>query len=167
MDKRVKRALKTGVDEYNNPLYYACSRCGWDIPLSAKRCPKCRLKRPKDAYVRAVSERLVKITDKHEVHKNVYIDRSAAAIPAPKAPCFAAPGVEEVMKSCYSTDAMRLLGIPKFFSSDEYGRVYETPVCYKTLPHAGPVPVAVPSQTIQTSAINVPINIFSINNENK
>lgn len=167
MDKRIKRALKTGVDERNNALYYGCPRCGWEIPLSAKKCPKCRQKRPADAYSRAVAERKATVSD-NNTKPAVFVDRSAVKLPAPKAPCFAAPGVEDVRRSCYSSDAMMQLGIPRFYTSDEYGRVFETPVSYTTLPHAGPVPVARPSKTIQTSAINVPLNIYNNNNtENK
>lgn len=159
MDKRIKRALKTGVDENNNTLYYACPVCGWEIPLSLKKCPKCRKKRPADAFIRAMKERKKNVSEQN-CTPAVYVDRSADVIPAPKAPCFAAPGVEEVKRSCYATDAMAQLGVPKFYSSDEYGRIFETPVCYKQLPHSGPVPVPVPSKVIQTDAINVPLNIY-------
>ena len=104
MDKRIKRALKTGVDEDNNVLHYICPQCGWEISLMPKRCPKCGAKRPKDAYNRAIAMREEQAAAQKE--PTVYIDRTAAKIPAPKAPCFAARGVEEVAKSCYATDAM-------------------------------------------------------------
>lgn len=157
MDKTVKRALKTGVDENNNKLSYYCPQCGWVISLMPKRCPKCGGKRPKDAYFRAIELR--DAASRQSELPDVYVDRSAGKIPAPKAPCYAARGVDEVIRSCYATDAMAQLGVPKYYTSDEYGRVYETPVCYKTLPGGGPIPVPKPSKVIQTEAIKIPLEI--------
>jgi hypothetical protein len=159
MDKNIKRALKTGVDENDDRLHYYCPKCGWDIPLLSRRCPKCGAKRPADAYNRAVRLRDEILEAQTRQTPDVYIDRSCMKIPAPKAPCYAAPGVDKAEESCYATDAMEQLGIPKFYTSDEYGRVFETPVCYKPLPFAGPVPVPAPSRTVQTDAIKVPIDI--------
>lgn len=157
MDKRIRRALKTGVDEDNNILHYYCPQCGWDISLMPKRCPKCGGKRPKDAYMRAITLRDASMAEPEPA--TVYVDRSCGKIPAPKAPCYASRGVEDVIRSCYATDAMAQLGIPKYYTSDEYGRVYETPVSYTTLPGAGPIPIPKPSKTIQTEAIKIPLNI--------
>lgn len=158
MDKKQKWALKTGVDEYDNKLHYFCPNCGWDISLMHKKCPKCGAKRVKDAYQRAIAVRNDALRAARKTA--VYVpDRTAEKLPAPKAPCFAAPGVEDAYNSCYATNAMAQLGVPKFYSSDEYGRVFEMPVCYKSLPVAGPVPVPAPSKTIQVDAIKVPIDI--------
>lgn len=144
MDKNIKRALKTGVDENNNKLSYYCPQCGWEISLMPKRCPKCGAKRPKDAYLRATELR--DAASSANVDNAVCADRSADRIPSPKAPC-------------YATETMAQMRIPKYYTSDEYGRVFETPVCYKTLPGGGPVPVPKPSKNIQTEAIKIPLEI--------
>ena len=157
MDKKLKRALKTGVDEENNALHYYCPQCGWDISLMHKSCPKCGAKRPRDAYMRAMEVRDAARMPKEESPR-VYVDRSVGKIPAPKAPCYASEGVDELVRSCYATDAMAQLGIPKYYQSDEYGRIYETPVCYKPIAN-GPVPIPKPTKSIQTEAITVPLNI--------
>ena len=155
--RQERKALRTGLDASYNPLNYVCPICGWEISLQAKRCPKCASKRPKDAYRRALSLRdqvLVKNT-----RQTVYIDRSAQALPSAKAPCYASTGVQDVNSSCYATYQLEQLGIPKYYTTDEYGRVFETPVSYTSLPHAGPVPVPKPSKTIQTNSIQVPIDL--------
>lgn len=157
MDKKIKRALRTGVDDNNDALRYFCPQCGWTISLMHKKCPKCGAKRPKDAYTRAMSARAAAEQSANKAPK-IYVDRSAGKIPAPKAPCYAAAGVDDLVRSCYATDAMAQLGIPKYYQSDEYGRIYETPVCYKPLTN-GPVPVPKPSGPVQTEAITVPLGI--------
>ena len=163
MDQKKKWALKYGVDENDNKLYYFCPNCGWEISLMHKRCPKCGAKRAKDAYERSLQIRNEKMQTKRKA--SIYVpDRTAEKLPSPKAPCYSTPGVEDAYASCYATNAMAQLGIPKFYSSDEYGRVFETPVCYKSLPVAGPVPVPIPSRTVQTDAIKVPVDFSARTN---
>ena len=157
MNKAEKRALKTGVDDNDNRLHYECPKCGWDISLMHKRCPKCNNKRPKDAYARALN------TQGQERYANsapmtVYApDRSATVIPLPKKPHYVGTDIDDVIRSTYATEELQILGIPKYYSVDEYGRVYEAPVSYRPLNNGGPVPIATPSKAIQTDSINVPI----------
>ena len=160
MDKIEKRALKTGVDENGYRLHYVCPRCGWDIPLMPKRCPKCGAKRPKDAYPRALDTRTQEVAAaKQKELPRVYEDRFAQKIPAPKMPRFTSSDMDMVVRSTYATGIMGELGIPKYYTTDEYGRIYEAPVCYKPVGMGGPVPIAKPSKTIQTESVNVPLNV--------
>lgn len=153
-----RRALRTGVDAEYNPLTYFCPKCGWEISLMAKRCSNCGARRVRDAYERATKLTEERIREETKA-EGAYIDRSADALPGPKAPCYGAPGTDDPSESCYATDALERLGIPKYYSSDEYGRVFETPVCYKPLPGAGPIPIPKPSSAIQTERIRVPVDI--------
>ncbi len=163
--KNIKKiALRTGVDENSCQLEYLCPKCHSIVPLGAKRCPNCDNKRPKDAYERAIEYRAYKIREKQaKIKQATPADYFAQKLPMPKAPCYSSPEAATQMRSCYATDAMQQLGIPKFYSSDEYGRVFEMPTCYKPLPVAGPVPVPAPSVVIQTSAINVPVSFGPTN----
>ena len=63
------------------------------------------------------------------------------------------------MKSCYANQPLAELGIPKYYTTDEYGRIYEAPVCYTTIGNGGPVPVPKPSQVVQTESVQVPLNV--------
>ncbi len=152
MDKVRKKALKTGVDENLQRLDYVCPTCGMLIPLGAKRCPGCHAKRPQDAYERALAERSRKAAEAAQRTASTTIaDRTTTILPSPKAPCYSSVGT--TTNSCYATNAMQQLGVPKYYSVDEYGRVFEMPLSYKPLPVAGPVPIATPSKVVQTDVI--------------
>ncbi|MCR4660988.1 MAG: hypothetical protein K5765_03175 [Clostridia bacterium] len=158
--KAEKIALKYGVDENNLKLHYICPNCQWDIGLLYKRCPKCNNKRPKEAYSLALRMRDDEINRRNpQLNEEVYVDRTAQLGPTPKQACYATIDVEEANKRIYASEDLAKLGIPKFYSQDEYGRTFEMPVSYKPLPYAGPVPVAKPSVVVQTEKISVPIDI--------
>lgn len=155
-----KIALKTGVDENKFKLHYTCPVCGWDIGLVHKRCPRCNSKRPKNAYSLALAARNVDIQRRNpNLNEEVYVDRTAYVGPAPKVACYATVDPLEAQNRAYATDELAKLGIPKYYSQDEYGRTFEMPISYKTLPYAGPVPIAKPSEVIQTEKISVPIDL--------
>jgi len=96
--------------------------------------------------------------------KNAPVAGTVCKVPTPKSLCYATPYAYTgcypmpAPSTCYASAEAERLGIPKFYSTDEYGRVFEMPVSYKTLGIGGPVPVPIPSQTIQTSPIDVPVN---------
>lgn len=158
MNKKEKWALKTGVDENDNRLHYECPKCGWDISLMHKRCPKCNSKRPKDAYMRSLSTRDEETFAKGGAPLTAYApDRTAMVIPLPKKPHYVGTSIDDVIRSTYATEELAIMGIPKYYSVDEYGRVYEAPVSYRPINGGGPVPIATPSKAIQTDSINVPL----------
>ena len=165
MDKAKKKAWKYGVDENFERLEYCCPKCGATVPLSAKRCLNCKGKRPKDAYERALSFRMEEEMKRAPKNNNPIVPGTVCKRPLPKNPCYAqatAPyGCVEPQPnpaSCYASPEMQRMGIPKFYSTDEYGRVFEMPVSYKPLGIGGPVPVPIPAQTVQTTPIDVPVN---------
>ena len=158
MNKLEKRALKTGVDENDNRLHYDCPKCGWDISLMHKKCPKCGNKRPKDAYARAIGVREDEQSANAPRMSAYMPDRSATVIPLPKKPHYVGTDIDDVIRATYATEELALMGIPKYYSVDEYGRVYEAPVSYRPLNGGGPVPIATPSKAIQTGSINVPVD---------
>ena len=158
MDRAERRALKTGVDENDNRLHYECPKCGWNISLMHKRCPKCNNRRPKDAYGRALQTQEAERYAKRGPRTAYAPDRGATVIPLPKKPHYVGTDIDDVIRSTYATEELGILGIPKYYSVDEYGRVYEAPVSYRPLNGGGPVPVATPSRAIQTESINVPVN---------
>lgn len=159
MNKYEKRALKTGVDASGNRLHYECPQCGWDISLMHKRCPKCNNKRPKNAYMRSLSAQEEELMARSGgAPMTAYApDRTATVIPLPKKPHYVGTDINDVIRSTYATEELQILGIPKYYSVDEYGRIYEAPVSYRTINNGGPVPIATPSKAIQTDSINVPI----------
>ena len=163
MDKAKKKALKYGVNENCERLDYCCPKCGFIIPLAAKRCPNCRKRRPADAYERSLSYQAEMEASRMPKVKNVPVPGVVCKTPAPKSMCYASPYANAgcypvAAPTCYASPEAERLGIPKFYSTDEYGRVFEMPVSYKTLGIGGPVPVPIPSQTIQTSPIDIPVN---------
>ena len=165
MDKAKKKALKFGVDENFERLEYRCPKCGAVVPLSSKRCLNCHLRRPKDAYERALNLRM-EAEAKNAPKKNPIVPGTVCKRPLPKGNCYAQSGApagcyvhpQPNPASCYASAEMQRMGIPKFYSTDEYGRVFEMPVSYKPLGIGGPVPVPVPAQTVQTTPIDVPVN---------
>ena len=160
MDKIARKALKTGVDERNRRLYYVCPECGWTISLMPKRCPKCGKRRPKDAYDRAIACREEAIMEaKMKELPKVYADRRVDKVPQPNQPRFTSSNLDLVMKSCYANKPLAELGIPKYYTTDEYGRISEAPVCYTTIGNGGPVAIPKPTQTIQTESVQVPVNM--------
>ena len=165
MDKAKKEALKTGVDERNERLEYRCPNCGALIPLAMKRCSNCRKRRPKDAYERALSYKAEVALERTPIKKTPQ-PGTACKIPLPRPLCYAGPDAPAncsivpppIPSTCYSNQDMYKLKIPKFYSTDEYGRVFEMPISYKPLGMGGPVPVPIPAQTVQTSPIDIPLN---------
>ena len=164
MDKAKKNALRFGVNENCERLEYCCPKCGFIVPLAAKRCPNCRKRRPADAYESALAYRAEEEAKRMPKVKNVPVAGTVCKVPTPKSLCYATPYAYTgcypmpAPSTCYASAEAERLGIPKFYSTDEYGRVFEMPVSYKTLGIGGPVPVPIPSQTIQTSPIDVPVN---------
>lgn len=165
MDKAKKKALKFGVDGNFERLEYCCPKCGVVVPLSAKRCLNCRSKRPKDAYERAIGLKMEEEAKRAPKNGNL-VPGTVCKRPLPKKLCYANPCAPSGCRiepqpnpaSCYASVEMQRMGIPKFYSTDEYGRVFEMPVSYKPLGVGGPVPVPVPAQTVQTTPIDVPVN---------
>lgn len=49
-----------------------------------------------------------------------------------------------------------IIGLPYYTSTDEYGRVFRVNLMYGPQPCSGPVPVARPSELVQTSPIVAP-----------
>lgn len=158
MNKLKKKALKTG--EYkDNKCYFYCSSCGNQNDLAAKRCAFCNAKRPVDAFEQAVS-----VLEKPADNCGVFVDRTVAnAYPSPTNPCFAVPlpgngfDSENYVKNS-------LINLPNYYSTDEYGRVFKTDVRYGAMPCSAPVPVPIPTKTIQVAPINLPINQQNTNN---
>ncbi len=165
MNKVKKKALRTGVDENFVRLEYSCPKCGNSISIAAKRCPFCRNKRPDNAYERSLQQQeeafMTSMPQRKAPQPGTFSQR-----PLPKDACYAqayAPAGCMVYSApspsaCYSSPDAERMYIPKFYSTDEYGRVFEMPVSYKPLGIGGPVPVPTPSQTVQTSPIDVPVN---------
>ena len=166
MDKVKKNALKFGVDENFERLEYRCPKCGMIVPLAAKRCTNCRCKRPKDAYESSLSYKAERLAAKAPGNKKTPVPGTVSKIPLPKPLCYAGPDAPAnctivpppVPSTCYASPEMQRMKIPKFYSTDEYGRVFEMPVSYKPLGIGGPVPVPIPAQTVQTSPIDIPLN---------
>ena len=166
--KEKKNALKTGVDSNFEPLEYRCPKCNDLIPLGAKRCPNCRCKRPKDAYERSLAVQAeVKSRRAEESRpKKTPVPGTVSKMPLPKPLCYAQAGAPANVPiypapsaaSCYAGPTFQQMGIPKFYSTDEYGRVFEMPVSYGPLGIGGPVPVPIPSRAVQTSPIDIPLN---------
>ncbi len=165
-DKMKKNALKLGVDENFERLEYNCPKCGALISLAAKRCPQCRNKRPADAYERSLDHKIEEEAARRPSKGNQPVPGTVCKRPIPKQLCYAQPTapagcyIEPApsASACYASRDMERMAIPKFYSTDEYGRVFEMPVSYKPLGIGGPVPVPIPSQTVQTSPIDVPVN---------
>ncbi len=165
MDKIEKRALKTGVDENNNKLYYECEYCGSKVALNNKRCCYCRKRRPVNAYAMALDfNQKERESLQNGRQRTVVADRSVVGAPQSKYPCYPGLGNSEVGAACYGSPMLEQMGIPKYYSMDEYGRVFEAPVCYKPVNGGNPVPIAKPSRVIQTDSITVPVNFN--NNQN-
>lgn len=169
MNKEKKNALKYGVGANYEPLEYRCPKCNALTPLGAKRCTNCHTKRPKDAYERSLSLQAEETQRREALKRPVKqpVPGTVCKMPLPKQLCYAsadapvgcyvhpAPSVA----SCYASPAMQKMAIPKFYSTDEYGRVFEMPVSYGPLGIGGPVPVPIPSKAGQTSPIDIPLNI--------
>ena len=155
LSKEEKRALMTGLDENNVRLNYTCPECGWTISLQATRCPKCGNKRPKDAYKLALFARNTAKMAKSSVYAP---DRTVKVTPIPKKPHYAGVTINDALRQTYATEELSIMGIPKYYSADEYGRVYEAPVSYQPINGGAPVPITTPTKVIQTESITVPVN---------
>lgn len=154
MNKEKKQVLITGTDSRGAKYFYFCSKCRSINPLNESCCAHCGKKRPRDAYenshVEAPAERPVYGAD---------IDRTARnAYPAAPAPCFAVPMPANGNYDPSTYVANTMAGLPTYYATDEYGRVYRAKVSYGALPCSYPVPVATPAKHVQTSAINVNLN---------
>lgn len=152
MNKLKKNALKTGICNDNN-CYYKCPDCGKQNTLNSKRCVFCNAKRPHNAY-----EQTIAMQQPKQEYCG-FADRTVKnAYPTPPNPAFAVP-----LPSCgcengnYQLNS--LANLPDYYSTDEYGRVFQAKVSYGALPCSSPVPVPTPSKTVQVSAINVPLNL--------
>ena len=155
MSKLKKTALKSGIDTDGTQLFYSCDKCGAVNYLNDKKCPLCKKKRRSDAYEQAMQSAKRPRTQQEQY----YVDRTArACAPAPVSTAFAVPLPTDPAFDSATYTNNRLAGLPEYFSTDEYGRVYKARVTYRSLPCAGPVPVPAPSEVVQTTAINVPIN---------
>lgn len=154
MRKEKKKILLTGMDSSGAKYFYYCPRCKTINAINEPRCSECGKKRPRNAFDMAHIER-PQVTPQYGMD----IDRTVrGAYPTPPNPCFAVPMPTNgnYDPSTYMTNTA--MGLPTYYQTDEYGRVYRAKVSYGALPCAGPVPVATPSKHVQTSAINVPIN---------
>lgn len=52
-----------------------------------------------------------------------------------------------------------IIGLPQYQSIDEYGRVFTPPLFYGAQPCSAPVPVAIPSQIVQTTPVTMPFQM--------
>lgn len=52
-----------------------------------------------------------------------------------------------------------IIGLPQYQSIDEYGRVFHPPLMYGAQPCSAPVPVAKPASIVQTTPINMPLQM--------
>lgn len=151
--KERKLIIQTGVDANGSKYFYYCRKCHSINPLHAVYCGHCGKKRPRDAFENAYIE-----TVQPKPIYGMDIDRTARnAYPAAPAPCFAIPMPTNGNYDPENYVANTLAGLPKYYQTDEFGRVYRAKVSYGALPCSYPVPVATPSKHVQTSAINIPI----------
>lgn len=54
-----------------------------------------------------------------------------------------------------------ICGLPKYMSTDEYGRIFEVNTFYGPQPCSGPVPIPTPCSLVQTAPINAPMGGFT------
>ncbi len=152
--KEKKRILQTGMDAQGATYTYICPKCGTMNPLNAEYCSYCDKKRPRDAFENSQ----VQVPQPEPLY-GMDIDRTARnAYPTAPNPCFAVPIPQNGNYDPASYTANHLAGLPVYYQTDEYGRVYKAKVSYGVLPCHYPVPVATPSKQVQTSAINVNLN---------
>ncbi len=59
------------------------------------------------------------------------------------------------------------LGLPKYSSVDEYGRIYNPLMTYGPQPHSGPVPIATPPQIVQLTPIVSPVAFVPYSTQNQ
>lgn len=143
--KMRKSALISGTDPHGNPLHYSCV-CGKVNGLHCKKCPVCGTKRRFDAYEHALKRledsRREELTPpvREPVPQDVFVQGKFVALPS-----------ERFLRMNYSHEQPE--GIPTYYSSDEYGRVFKVNVTYGNLPFAGPVPVPAPSPMVQQPTI--------------
>lgn len=154
MNKEKKQVLLTGVDAKGAKYFYFCKKCKTKNPLNVPTCSYCGQKRPRNAYEYAHVE-IPRLTPEYGRD----IDRTARnAYPACPQPCFATPLPTNGNYDAQNFVNNAVANLPTYYMTDEYGRVYKAKVKYGAMPCSGPVPVATPSTTIQTSAINVNLN---------
>ncbi len=58
-----------------------------------------------------------------------------------------------------SYGAGTIIGIPRYQSVDEYGRVFHPPLMYGAQPCSSPIPVARPASIVQTTPITMPFQV--------
>lgn len=151
MNKEKKRILQTGTDSHGATYTYICPKCGTMNPLNATTCEYCGKKRPRDAYENAQVQ-----VPKPEPVYGADIDRTVRnAYPTAPNPCFAVPLPTNGKYDPQTYMNNTMAGLPVYYSTDEYGRVFRAKVTYGVLPCHYPVPVATPTKQIQTPAIDV------------
>ncbi|MGN1042596.1 MAG: hypothetical protein ACI4SK_03825 [Christensenellales bacterium] len=153
MNKVKKQALLTGEDSNGAKYYYYCKTCKTMNPLNVPVCSHCGKKRPRNAF------EYVHVVQPAPAATQEYgrgLDRTARnAYPAAPNPCFAVPLPTNGNYDPTTYANNSAANLPTYYMTDEYGRVYRAKVTYGAMPCSAPVPVATPSKTIQTAAINV------------
>lgn len=154
MNKLKKQVLKTGMDDNGAEYFFICPKCKSMNALNMTHCGHCGKKRPRSAYENAQVRQ-----PKPQPLYGADIDRTARnAYPTAPTPCFAVPMPINGNYDPANYTGNTMAGLPVYYATDEYGRVYRAKVSYGALPCAHPVPVATPAKHIQTSSINVNLN---------
>jgi len=147
------KALKLGIDNNGNPLYYSCERCHGINELHEKNCPHCGKKRRKDAY----EQSLAMAQHKQQAESaRYYVNRTAAnCMPSQSRTGFSCslPTNGDFDPETYAHNQIH--GVPDYYMTDEFGRVYKARVSYGPLKNPGPVPISTPSPVVQNAPIVV------------
>jgi len=153
MKKEKKRALYTGKGPDGALYFYFCPKCKTKNRLNEPFCTCCGKKRPRDAYeTMHVENSAPPVTPVYGMD----IDRTVRnAYPTPVTPAFAVPMPQNGNYDPQNYMQNTALGLPTYYQTDEYGRVYKAKVKYGAMPCAAPVPVATPAKTVQNPTINV------------
>ena len=156
MKREKKIALYTGKGPDGAQMFYFCPKCKTKNELNLPYCTCCGKKRPRDAYENAHVERKVAPVPPVTPAYGMDIDRTVRnAYPTPVNPAFAVPMPQNGNYDPQNYMRNTALGLPTYYQTDEYGRVYKAKVSYGAMPCAAPVPVATPAKTVQNPTINV------------
>ncbi|MBR1747510.1 MAG: zinc ribbon domain-containing protein [Clostridia bacterium] len=156
MKKEKKIALYTGKGPDGSEYFYFCPKCKTKNDLNQPYCTYCGKKRPRDAYENAHVERGVLQQQQVAPVYGMDIDRTVRnAYPTPVNPAFAVPMPTNGNYDAENYMRNTALGLPTYYQTDEYGRVYKAKVSYGAMPCSAPVPVATPAKTVQNPTINV------------
>lgn len=145
MNKIEKYVLTHGVDPEGAEYYYSCKKCGTMNLLNVARCPYCGKKRPRKAFEYAKKE------------PPAPSPMSCPVLPGARTvmsrPAVFLPGPDGFSGESFGRGVTE--GLPSYYTTDEYGRVYKAKVSYGFLPCSAPVPIPTPSRAVQVAPVDV------------